>query len=412
MKYFYTFLFALLLISTGCSEKKHKIAQFRGLNRDGIYSEKGLLNEWPSGGPQLLWETDIVGNGYSSPVFYENTLYINGEIDSVSYLFAFDLKGNLLWKTPNGPEFTGVDFSAGFPGARSTPTIYDGLAYISSGLGRIACIDIKTGKELWSKHMVDDLGGEISYFGYCESLLVDGDVLYCLPGGKESNVVSLDRYTGNSVWTSKALADNGAFTSPILVKLKNRNLFVTMSKNFLFALDASDGKLLWSMPEDSVKFEGAYCNTPLYENGYLYNVSGVEKGSGTYKLKIAPDGNSYSVEWKNQRVRNELGGFIKLGDSLYVASDDKKLKLLDANTGVVVDSLRNIRGNLIFADNKFYCYSDNGNIDLIRPVNGKLSSVSKFKIDKGTKEHLAHIVIHEGVLYVRHGKSLQAFKIS
>ena len=105
-------------------------------------------------------------------------------------------------------------------------------------------------------------------------------------------------------------------------------------------------------------------------------------------------------------------GFIKLGDSLYVASDDKKIKLLDANTGIVVDSLRNIRGNLIFADGKFYCYSDNGNIDLIRLINGKLSSVSKFKIDKGTKEHLAHIVIHKGVLYVRHGKSLQAFKIS
>ncbi|MBP7507558.1 MAG: PQQ-binding-like beta-propeller repeat protein [Prolixibacteraceae bacterium] len=412
MKYLYAFLFAVILISTGCTEKNQKIAQWRGINRDGIYSEKGLLNEWPSGGPQLLWETDTVGNGYSSPVIYDDKLYINGENDSVSYLFAFDLKGNLLWKAPNGPEFTGVEFSAGFPGARSTPTIYKGLAYISSGLGRIACIEIKTGKEVWSKHMVNDLKGELNYFGYCESLLIDGNVLFCFPGGKESNVVCLDRLTGNAIWTSKALADNVAFTSPILIKLKERNLFVTMSKNNLFALDATDGKLLWSFPEDSVKFEGAYCNTPLYENGYLYNVSGVEKGSGTYKLKISPNGESYSVEWKNQRVRNEMGGFIKLGDSLYVASDDKKIKLLDANTGIVVDSLRNIRGNLIFADGKFYCYSDNGNIDLIRLINGKLSSVSKFKIDKGTKEHLAHIVIHKGVLYVRHGKSLQAFKIS
>ncbi len=412
MKYFSLFLFIGLLIFSGCTSKKDEIAQWRGINRDGKYSEKGLLNEWPESGPKLLWETDTIGNGYSSPVLYNNTLYINGESDSVSCLFAFDLKGNLLWKTPNGPEFTGVEYSAGFPGSRSTPTIYDGYAYISSGLGRIACVDIKTGKEVWSKHMVDDLGGERSYFGYCESLLVDGDVLFCLPGGKESNVVCLNRYKGNSVWTSKALADNVAFTSPILIKLAERNVFVTMSKNHLFALDASNGELLWAMPEDSIKFEGAYCNTPLFENGYLYNVSGVEKGSGTYKLKLAPDGKSYSVEWNNKRVRNEMGGFIKLGDSLYVASDDKKLKLLDANTGLVLDSLKNIRGNIIFADDKLYCYSDNGNVDLIRLVEGKLSSVSKFKIDKGTREHLAHIVIHKGVLYVRHGKVLQAYKIS
>jgi len=114
MKYIYAFLFAAILISTGCTEKKQKIAQWRGLNRDGKYTEKGLLNEWSSEGPQLLWETDTVGKGYSSPVFYDDKLYINGEIDSVSYLFAFDLDGKLLWKAPNGPEVIGVEFSEGF----------------------------------------------------------------------------------------------------------------------------------------------------------------------------------------------------------------------------------------------------------------------------------------------------------
>jgi hypothetical protein len=37
--------------------------------------------------------------------------------------------------------------------------------------------------------------------------------------------------------------------------------------------------------------------------------------------------------------------------------------------------------------------------------------VSKFKCDKGTKEHFAHPVIHNGVLYIRQGKALLAYDI-
>ena len=43
--------------------------------------------------------------------------------------------------------------------------------------------------------------------------------------------------------------------------------------------------------------------------------------------------------------------------------------------------------------------------------NKKLTIESKFKIEKGTKEHFAHPVIGNGVLYVRHGKALLAYKI-
>jgi outer membrane protein assembly factor BamB len=167
-----------ILLFTGCSNESKNIVQWRGVNRDGIYNEKGLLKAWPAEGPKLLWETDTIGHGYGSPVVSGNTLYVNGEVDSISQLFAFDLKGNLLWKLPNGREFYGDGFSAGFPGARSTPSVYNGLVYVCSGLGRIACFDTATGKEVWATEMVKDLGGTLNYFGYCESLLVDEKNVY------------------------------------------------------------------------------------------------------------------------------------------------------------------------------------------------------------------------------------------
>lgn len=412
MKYSNILVIAFALLLSGCSDNKQNVAQWRGENRDGIYPEKGLLKAWAEEGPELLWETEIIGNGYSSPVIWKEKLYINGETDSISQLFAFGLDGKLLWKTPNGREFVGEGFSAGFPGSRSTPTVYEGLVYISSGLGRISCIDAETGKELWSKHMVDDLGGRLNYFGYCESLLVDENSLFCFPGGLDSNVVCLDRMTGDITWVSKAMSDDVAFTSPMMIKLHERNVFVTISKNYLLGLDASTGDLLWSFHEDSVKYDGAYTNTPIYKDGSILGVSGVKYGTGAYKLKLSPDGTGISEIWRNSGVRNETGGFIVRGNRLYVTSKDKKLKVLDTETGLAVDSLRGPRGSLIFADDCLYCYSDNGNVELISLTDGKPEAISRFKIQKGTKEHLAHPVINNGVLYIRHGNVLQAYRVN
>ena len=40
--------------------------QWRGPNRDGKSAETGLLQQWPKGGPHLLWRAEGLGEGYSS----------------------------------------------------------------------------------------------------------------------------------------------------------------------------------------------------------------------------------------------------------------------------------------------------------------------------------------------------------
>lgn len=387
------------------------ISQWRGTNRDGIYPDKNLLKIWPEAGPKLLWLTEEIGNGYSSPVIAEGKLYINGEIDSISHVFAFDQNGKLLWKTPNGKEFFGEGYSANFPGARSAPTVYNDLIYVCSGLGRIVCLEAATRKERWAVNMVSDLGGKLNMFGYSESLLVDETKVYCYPGGSESNVVALDRFTGKVIWTSKALGDVVSFCSPVIIKLPELNVLVNLSREYLMGLDAKNGELLWSLKEDSVKLEGEYCNTPIYSDGFIYEISGVEKGSGAFKLELSPDGKSIKRIWKNDKVKNPMGGFVKFGDRIYATSEDKKLKVLDAKTGQVVETLSGMKGSLIAADNLLFCYTDNGYVNLIKGIGSKLEVVNKFKIEKGTKEHFSHPVIANGVLYVRHGNALMAYQI-
>jgi outer membrane protein assembly factor BamB len=404
-----TIFFCLLVAA--CTNQSQNVSQWRGTNRDGIYPDKNLLNIWPEVGPKLLWLTEEIGCGFSSPVIAGDKLFINGEIDSISQVFAFDLKGKLIWKTPNGPEFFGLEYAANFPGARSAPTVYNDFVYACSGNGRIACLDASTGKVRWMVDMVKDLGGKQNEFGYSESLLVDDKNVYCYPGGSETNFAALDRFTGKVIWTSKAKGDGVSFCSPFMIRLPARNVLVTLSREYIFGLDALNGDLLWSKKEDSVKVEGDYCNTPLYSDGFIYEVSGIEKGTGAFKLELSPDGKSIREIWRNEKVKNPMGGFVKINDKLFCSSQDKKLKCIDVKTGAVVDSLQNMRGSVIFADKHLYCYTDNGYVNLIKLSGGKLELVSKFKIEKGTKEHFAHPVIANGVLYIRHGNALMAYQI-
>ena len=403
-----TILFYLLVAQSGQSQN---VAQWRGANRDGIYQEKNLLKIWPEAGPKLLWLTEEIGDGYSSPAVVGDQLYINGEIDSVSHVFAFDLKGKLLWKSPNGPEFTGKEFSASFPGSRSVPTVYNDLVYACSGMGRITCLEAASGKEKWAVDMIGGLDGKIGFFGYSESLFVDEKNVYCFPGGVESNIVALNKLTGKVVWTSKAMGDGVSFCSPIVINLPTSNILVTVSHEFLMGLDTKNGELLWSYKEDSVKREGEYCNSPVYSDGFIYGVSGVPKGRGAFKIALSPDGKNIKEIWKNAKVLNKMGGFVKVEDRLYSSSADHKLKVMDTNSGTVVDSLQNLYGSVIYADDHLYCYADNGNVNLIKVSEPKMEVVSKFKIVKGTKEHFAHPVISNGVLYIRHGNALMAYEI-
>jgi len=70
------------------------------------------------------------------------------------------------------------------------------------------------------------------------------------------------------------------------------------------------------------------------------------------------------------------------------------------------------KGSIIAADDMLYCYDERrGTVGLIRPNPEKFDVVSEFRITKGVGPHWAHPVIHEGVLYIRHGNALMAFKI-
>lgn len=385
------------------TKKEEPVSEWRGPNRSGIYNETNLLTQWPAEGPKLIWAIDSTGRGYGSPVLTDDQLFINGETDSTSYLYAYNLEGKLLWKSAFGQEWV-----KNFPGSRSTPTVVGDLVYVCSGKGEIACFNKNTGSKKWSLNMISDLQGTINMFGYSQSLLVNGDLVYCQPGGPENNVVALNRFTGQKVWSQKAKGEIEAYGSPIVVKRGQRDLLLTFSEMAFLGLDGKSGELLFTHKMDTTG--NLHGNIPIIDGNDLIYTEG--DGNRTVKLKLAEDGSAISEVWRNKSFDNIMGGVVRLSDKIYgTAHRQMYLKCLDMKTGLVTDSVKMFRGSTIAADGMLYVYTEKGEMNLVNPKPEGMQIVSSFKVTKGTKEFFTHPVIHNGVLYIRHGQALMAYSI-
>jgi outer membrane protein assembly factor BamB len=121
-------------------------SQWRGPERNGIYPDKNLLNEWPESGPELLWSFNKLGNGYSSAAIADEFVFIAGTEDSINYIYKLNLDGQLIWKKDISEGWT-----RNFPGIRSTPMIVDNMGYIINGFGELFCFNIENGDIIWQK---------------------------------------------------------------------------------------------------------------------------------------------------------------------------------------------------------------------------------------------------------------------
>jgi len=246
-------------------------------------------------------------------------------------------------------------------------------------------------------------------FGFSECLVVSGNSVFCCPGNTDTNVVALDRFTGKIKWICKGLGQMTSYCSPALIHLPERDILVTFTKSALLGIDIKDGTLLWSHKQDS---EGdVHVNTPLFENGSIYYITG--DGNGAVKLNLSADGKEITEVWRNAACDNTMGGFIKVNRYLYTASYGKRCwYTLDTETGKIVDSVKFDKGVTIFADSMLYCYNERGQVGLFMPEGPAMKEVSSFRITRGTKAHFANPVINRGILYVRHGRSLMAYEIA
>ncbi len=315
MKKFITnLLFTVLLIHPLLSQEN---SQWRGPNRNGIYPDENLLKEWPEKGPELLWSKKDIGVGYATVAVLSDKVITIGTLDSINYLYGFDHSGKEIYKIKIGHEWM-----VNFPGNRSTPIIHDGLGYFLNALGKLFCFDSNNGKIKWEKDILKDYDGVNPFYGITENLLIDGDFLFCTPGGEKSNVIALNRKTGDLIWKSEGCGEKTAYGSPVIIDRDGIKILIVTTFKSVFALDVKNGKLIWKRILDNEPHKTtSRSNLPLLRDNYLF-VKGAGK-SGGFMLELSKDGKSYKEIWRNPELGSGTGDAILLGDVLYTGSGSR-----------------------------------------------------------------------------------------
>ena len=400
-----------LFLGTATAQENNDWPNFHGIHRDNKSTETGLLKQWPETGPELLWTVTGLGEGYSAVSIAGEYIFTAGMIEKQTYVFAYDLNGKQIWKMPNGKAWeTTMSHARAYTGSRSTPTYDNGLVYHLGETGRLAAFDYKTGKEIWFRNLPELFDAEIPEYAYSESILIDGDRLYCNPAGKNGFMVCLNKMDGELIWANKEIPGVSGYSSPILAKFGGYLQIINFSANCLYGADTKTGRLLWSLEHENK--QTLNCTDPIFHNGYVFGSSGYGKGSILVKLSISGEKIVPETVWQSALMDNHHGGVILHNGYLYGAgSDSRGWFCLDYMTGEQMWKSRG-KGSLVYADDMFYLLEETGTMKLVAATAEKYDEVSTFEVPEGGKGmHWAHPVVCGGRLYVRHTDTLFAYDI-
>lgn len=393
------------------------IAQWRGPERNGVYPEKNLLKFWPETGPEMLWNVDGIGNGYASASVSDGIVYVTGKKDSIEYLSAFDKQGNQLWQIPYG-----LACRKTYAETRCTPTIEENYLYLISGRGEVVCIDKQTKNIQWKVEAYDMFDGAYATWEIAESpLIVDNKVIYT-PGGNKTTMIALDKNTGETIWQSESLSDLTAYVSPILIERGGKKIIANITRNYLLGVDAENGEILWTFkysefykPRLHPEVPFINCISPIYSEGKLFITSGYNHTSVMFD--ISPDGKEISVAWRQKSLDTHHGGVVLVDGFIYGSNWINNSKgnwvSLNWNTGeVMYEEEWETKGSIISANGMLFMYEERrGNIALVKADPAGFYLISTFRHEKGNGPNWAHPVINNGILYIRHGKELTAYRI-
>jgi outer membrane protein assembly factor BamB len=213
--------------------------QWLGPDRDAVWREKGLLDKFPKDGPKVLWRQPI-HNGYGGPAVVGDRVYVmererpkgeDGEparptraglpgVERVLCLSAID--GKQIWKHKYD-----CPYKISYPnGPRVTPLIRDDRVYTLGAMGELCCLDASKGEVVWSKSLMKEYKlDKAPVWGWATHPLLDGDLLYCMVGGKDSAVVAFNKKDGAEVWKALTTEEIG-YSPPMIYDLAGKRTLI------------------------------------------------------------------------------------------------------------------------------------------------------------------------------------------
>jgi len=384
--------------------------QWRGLDRSGVSTERGLLRQWPKEGPKLLWQVSNLGDGYSTPAVVGDRIYLMSnrglQNEFVQALSAND--GKVLWTTRVGNVGNPAQ-SPNYPKARSTPTVDGDFVYALGSDGDFACLNAKTGKLIWQKSLRKDFGGQPGEWAYAESPLVDGDVVVITPGGESATMVAVNKKTGALVWKSAIPGGDAAeYASAMIVFGGGRKQYVQVLKSGMVGVDAKTGQVLWQIKE-AAKGPAQYF-TPIVSNDAVY-LGALSIGGVLARLKAEGSGVKAEQVYFERGLPNGPGGAVLTNGHLFGGVVPDSFAAVEFSTGKLKWKQEKFGyGSVAAADGLLFYHLGTGEMVLIEASGDGFKELGRFsppsqpvrkKDPQFTEAAFSYPVIANGKLYLR-----------
>jgi outer membrane protein assembly factor BamB len=311
--------------------------QWRGLLRDGVSGEKELLTDWPAEGPKVLWTAEV-GEGYSSVTVAAGralTLFQNAEQTGEVVICWDSDTGEERWRYPYESAF----HSSYGSGPRASATVDGDFVYTIGATGILHCLQVATGKKVWSHDLRTEFGAVLPQWGIAWSPLVEGETVYTIPGGPNGNsLAAFDKRTGDLRW--KALDDPAGYSSPINFSCAGVPQIVFLTAKGLVGVSPNEGQLLWRKTWPT-KFDiNVATPIPIHAQvgadvcDYLFISSDYGKGCALVKIVTVSGGLEAQSVYENTQMCNHFSSSVRRGGFLYGFNEPAlTLTCMDLRTG-------------------------------------------------------------------------------
>ena len=395
----FCFIFVAFLINSAQADSQDKNwTHFRGTNLNGIAVAENIplkLDE-----SNIKWKIKIHDSGYSSPVVYNNQIWVTTATSDGKELYAVCIDfqtGAIIYDIK---VFTPEEVEGKHPintYASPTPCIEKGFVYVHYGSIGTACINTENGTIVWKRndfkcrHVQGPGSSPIIYKNLLILHFEGVDVRY---------IVALDKSNGNLIWKTdrpeepfKPLPEIGrkAYITPLIINVKGQDMLISNSSAVCIAYEPLTGKEIWRV----VGGAESTIAMPFSEKGILYWYTGfMVDGAGvkyTDLLAVNPDGKgditSTNIIWKKRAEladNQALTPVIKNG-LIYTITTRNIMMCIDAATGADIWSTHvtsNFSASPIYVNGNIWFFSVKGDVLIIKEGR-KYELVAQNKMDSG-----------------------------
>jgi outer membrane protein assembly factor BamB len=349
--------------------------QFLGPNRDGILPGPVLETNWTAHPPEILWRQKV-GAGWSGFVIVGAVAITQEQRNGDECVVAYELlTGRSLWVHTDPARYNTV--IAG-NGPRATPTIVSNRVFSCGGTGILNCLDLASGKLLWSRDLIAESGGKIPQWGYtCAPLVVDGLVIVHGGEGVSRSLFAFDVEAGKRVWEGGT--SGPSYAAPALATLAGVPQILAFNDGSVSGHDPATGATLWEKPWGN---GNVVCASPVVvsANRVLFS-SGYGVGAELLEIsRVSTNRLAAKLVWKSIRMKAKFAHLFARAGNLYGLDDGIFACVNLADGAQRWKEGRYGHGQGLVVGEDYLLMAESGELVLLRPTAESPNELARFRV--------------------------------